>query len=702
MIDFSDPDTPTSLRELVRVATSGRPIVFWIGAGASRWAGYPSWDEVAKRVHRDFVRRVPGYDHDHGLTLLATPKFPELFDLCSRANRQRYLESLLESLRPTAPVRTYLRFLAAIQRTSPVRIVTTNVDEELEHRLGPIPHVLQNTDLERLARILPSTDGFIAKLHGTLSQANSLIFAATEHRDLVSTQSYRSALRNVFYNSHVVFVGYGLADDYVVALLREVSDDKSLFGDGPHFLISGDVRPLPGGVLRIRYRTDGAPDHRSAIQALEEIWLAQPTIEAAPDIDSAAAEPVRVSAHLLADVFPPGNWTTSSTLLIARKGEELTTRREAIIGEGWSAEELPYAAAIALHDLLVGLICFDTVFAPLFALSRLHSLVSGQYLSELAGTGALRLIQWQSSPAVIFPSGGLAGDLAFQQVRTPDGRERSIIELIRQHLRPVHGKEAQAEALFEQLSGRTLFVPDEGPIPLATVVRGLLVRPSMKAMLGLSDAVPVSVVPRWSTFPVLRLARLVQLAQTCQRSGIASLRIQYGMPELVGAAFQGAVGAYQAEEAASFVLSGRFDSDLGSFVASNSDVFAAILKFRDTEEGLRLRREVLSRIDSSAGADIAVAINGGLKSVIPFDVLQRAKDQLAGLLTQIPTSGTAIKAAVWNEVRYDKNRLALWRLRSRAMLDTMVSNRGLPRDAPCPCGSGEMIKDCCRATLRRD
>lgn len=535
MFDFSDPDTSTSLQELDRLARAGASVVIWIGAGASRWAGYPSWGDVARAVHRAFIKRVPAYPRDRALELLKATKWPALFDLCASADRSRYLEYLLESLKGSAPVAPYSRFLKALQQLAPIYIVTTNVDEQLEHALQPAPQVFQNTDLERVAKSIQSRTAFIAKLHGSISQANALVFSGSDYARLIADPTYLSALRNLFYNTTVVFVGYGLADDYVLGLLSEVDAGKTLFGDGPHFLVTSGNQALPRSVLRIRYRSQETPDHRSAIEVLEDISRAQQPISIS---EISAAAPTSLppkSTHLLADVFVPGAWETSVTLRLTRD-------------------------------------------APLSALSGLYSVVRDPYFEELLRSGALRLINWRINPTVIFPSNGLAGHLAVHHVKNPDGNERSTSDLVRR-LKPTPGKEKQAEMMYQLIEKTTLFIKDDGPVPLSDRVRGLTIRPHIRRLLGIADAVPASVVPRWNTVPILRLARLVQLADTCQREGIASLRVPYGVPELIGSAFASTLGQFWSDDAASFVLSGRFSTDLGGYVAANSEVIGNILNF---------------------------------------------------------------------------------------------------------------------------
>ena len=62
MLNASDSETIASLNVLRHtVANTKRPIAIWLGAGVSRWAGLPSWHELARRFIRIFSRQVSGF-----------------------------------------------------------------------------------------------------------------------------------------------------------------------------------------------------------------------------------------------------------------------------------------------------------------------------------------------------------------------------------------------------------------------------------------------------------------------------------------------------------------------------------------------------------------------------------------------------------------------------------------------------------------
>jgi hypothetical protein len=166
-------------------------------------------------------------------------------------------------------------------------------------------------------------------------------------------------LRSLLTTCSVVFIGYSLQDQYLLDLLGRSADLLSLFGDGPHFLISAEDRHgLPESVNIIRYRTDLHTDHRSGILAVE--LLGRPPGEVDSLRYDRATSPPLQSAHFLSDFYPGGTWSAMSGQVLGLKGED-GTESQLAIGPAWTDEELPEGAASAAFDLAVGLICFDRV-----------------------------------------------------------------------------------------------------------------------------------------------------------------------------------------------------------------------------------------------------------------------------------------------------------------------------------------------------
>jgi hypothetical protein len=370
------------------------------------------------------------------------------------------------------------------------------------------------------------------------------------------------------------------------------------------------------------------------------------------------------------------------------------------IGSGFVYSEIPSGVSTAMHDLTVGLICFDVVYLPFSDLTKVHDLLTSQRFWILVNAGLIRFVHAPREPAVIFPDKSMVdgGDLGMMGRLGRDGQPLTIGDDIRRLIIPAKGKEQEVEVLFEKLA--TLVVPlgEAETAELPELVRGALLHPSVQKVLGISEAFLPTKIPRWNVFPALRLANLVFVGQVCRTLNIPAARVGFGGETLVSAAFSVDSARDWAAEVANYVLGARFNTDLGEMVFQNPQILNAILQFRDTQEGVSLRARISELLLVNEGAEFIASVNAGLKRNIPGQLLEEARNQLSGLL--VPQAvGRSVAGAVWNNMQNSDPSLHLWRARSLSMLhEHCARNRIGPYDS-CPCGSGESLRFCCAQPL---
>jgi len=353
-----------------------------------------------------------------------------------------------------------------------------------------------------------------------------------------------------------------------------------------------------------------------------------------------------------------------------------------------------------MHDLTVGLICFDLVYLPFSDLTKVHDLLSSQWFWLLVNAGLLRFVHTPREPAVIFQDKSTVdgGDLGMIGRLGRDGQPLTIGDEIRRLLIPAKGQERVVEGLFEKLATFVVPLGERETAELPELARGALLHPSVQGVLGISDAFLSTKIPRWNVFPALRLANLVFVGQVCHALNIPAARVGFGGETLVSAAFSVASAQDWAEEAANYVLGARFNTDLGEMVFQNPEILNAILQFRDTQEGVSLRMRIRELLLVNEGAEFIASVNAGLRRNIPGRLLDEARNQLSGLL--VPRAvARPLTGAVWNNVQNSDSSIRLWRARSLSMLqEYCAKNRIGPYD-PCPCRSGERLRFCCLRQL---
>ena len=222
--------------------------------------------------------------------------------------------------------------------------------------------------------------------------------------------------------------------------------------------------------------------------------------------------------------------------------------------------------------------------------------------------------------------------------------------------------------------------------------------PHIRELLGLSDSVLPTDVPRWNTYPVLRLAHVIMAGSICERLNIAAIKIHYGGESVAGSAFSAAASKVWADDVASYVTSGHFGMDLGALVGERPEIIDAVLRFRDSQTGVQLRSELLQALSTNNGGEVVAAISAGLKESIPAAVLERARDELSQLMIARPGPIRGVPA-VWSNHNYGDTVLKLWRARSAETLETYCRLHNIGSYDRCPCGSGEKLRFCCWKAL---
>lgn len=698
MINTDQIKTVRAVRELLEeVACSDRRLVYWVGAGASAWAGYPLWNDLSEIAHKTFSRYEPGYDAQYGLELLQSGNYPIFFEKIKSASPQRYNRLIKDQFTIREPTPVYSRFLSAISSIQPIRLITTNVDEMLEKGLEGAQTV-QRDDIEQILDLNSSDKSYLLKLHGSVSDIESVVFTKSDYDTLWSNPRVPNILSKVVVESSLVFIGYSLQDQSVVELLERSDQLRTLLGDGPHFAILPQHNTqLPPSVRIIEYKPIPHKDHRASINVVEELAAARKG-QAPAHIPQETASDL-ISAHLLFDIFPPGTWTSSYTAeATSSSGDEVSVTA----GLGFKSDELLTRQSTALNDLLVGLTCFDIVYAPFAAATRLIILLGEPLFMHLVKNGELRFIHWERELALVFRSKDILrrGELNLITVYGHEnGPPLQPIDRLRRWINPQTGKEALSKENIEIIAYQTITIKQDQEQDIIGRTRSLLLSPRIRDMLGVSGGAPLDQITQWNTFPILRLGHVVKIGTVCNLLGLASAKLDFGSDGLSGPAFATSFGQEWSDSVASYILCGSFSEDLSRLAESDPGFIKAVLQFRNTAAGSHLRKEMMEQIAVSAGAEVHSSVNAGLRQLLPSRVLDQARSQFVNLYVS-PTNLLQPKTVLWNDIRSADQALRLWRERSLRELTAICHEADISQYDPCPCGSGERLKFCCEESLK--
>src|ERR1039458_6677601 len=703
MLNADDPGTLIALRELRRaIQDSNRPLVLWVGAGASNWLGYPVWKELARRMRREFSKFVGGFDNAVAVKEIEANDFARFFQDCRDLDQSRYHRFLSNIFLPQPETPLYRRFADALGNMTPLRILTTNIDEALEQRF-PQAGIFQRTDIAGCLEQLPLENSFIAKLHGSRSAIESAVFTRDDYKTLMAEIGYLSTLRQIFATGTVVFLGYSVSDQYVIDLLSDNQRDMSLFGAGPYFVVSSKFSPT-SNLRRIQYSLKRFADHRSALQVLDFIRQAateqieRPSgtrVEIKQPCQAVAAlVPNDKTGYFISDLLSIGTWTASQT---ARFAGPTGINGEMTVGLGFTDDEFPHLHPSAAHDLSVGLICFDIVYVPFSALGKILSML-GDSFWKLMKADVIRVIHLQHEPAVVHTDDPLFGDLMLVALTQSTGVPEMIGTLIRRALKATPGREAEVEKHFSELEEKIILFDDGPRVDVPGSVRRSFLMPDVSRLLGVGEAILPRQIPLWLKFSCLRMAHLIQTGAVCDQLGIQAAKIPFGGLRLTSAAFGVQSPSESADHYASYVLSGRFNTDIGAALVSQPTILEGIMRFRETNEGEAFRSEVRDKLLTNDASELSASVNARIARNIPVQILEKARDQLSTLLTE-SVSATPVPA-VWADSLQLDDSTRFWRAKSRQILLGLAKERGISGNDPCICGSGDKLGLCCLAPLR--
>ena len=238
------PAIPESLIE----AAAFKNLVPFIGAGASKFIGYPGWDEFANEALRFFVTEGilnhAQFDQLHSRRLSPRVKLSMAKDLEMKHSLNIDYRKILSQKginQNNDNIYEYVLALLQYSRT----FVTTNYDEELDGRL-PQAWLRTNEDIGTIDDSLQSTtpiyrrndinvgsldiENAVIHIHGSVRDPESMVLTTSDYLDRyygheieghTSVENpFLSFLQQLFKSRNVLFIGYGLDEfeilEYVI------------------------------------------------------------------------------------------------------------------------------------------------------------------------------------------------------------------------------------------------------------------------------------------------------------------------------------------------------------------------------------------------------------------------------------------------------------------------------------------------------
>src|SRR5690606_38507249 len=201
--------------ELVR----NEELLLFIGAGMSRYAGYPNGAKLAEILHEN----LPSDLREHiDLTGDLSEIADNIYQVKGR-NRNYLLDTIKKQFDKIPDSLETHKLLAKIPHFK--TIITTNYDDLIERTNKQIDIVRKNSDYSYTT----SKKQILFKIHGDFTDKESIILTKTDYTKYFSQDKdktvFWNAIKDRLASNHIVFVGYSLEDSNILTIIDKILNE---------------------------------------------------------------------------------------------------------------------------------------------------------------------------------------------------------------------------------------------------------------------------------------------------------------------------------------------------------------------------------------------------------------------------------------------------------------------------------------------
>lgn len=262
-----------------------QPILF-IGSGLSkRYFGAPNWEELLAVLakHCPLIdKSYPYYKQTFRTPMAVGEEFARLYQQWAWDKGKNQFPA--EMFEENVPVQAYLKYkiaehlrsitpgsmgelrdvamlpeIAALRGVKPHAVITTNHDQFLELAFPEYQPVIGQSIISSSQVLF----GEVFKIHGCVSEPNSIVFTQQDYDNFLTKKKYLSAKLLTYFSEHpLLFVGYSASDPNIRAILSDI--DEAIPRLGPAGAIISNIYIL-------EWRTDFPAGYVPSKEKLIEI-----------------------------------------------------------------------------------------------------------------------------------------------------------------------------------------------------------------------------------------------------------------------------------------------------------------------------------------------------------------------------------------------------------------------------------------------
>jgi predicted NACHT family NTPase len=253
---------------LASFTSSGNRFTFFVGAGLSVPV-FPMWDELLLRMINkcDGKKVISSTDKNELLASLSQRKdFLDIASTCVEALPKHEYRAFLEEQFDHDIDITRLSTYQELFKLRPKTIVTTNFDRIPETLNGSSfsldetakssdsvhYRVFTNRNVTEANNAWKSGKPIIFKMHGCVTDQNSIVFTREDFRREIYLGSVKEFLKAIFSSETVLFLGFGFSDPHIDSILSFLYEVNSGLGS-PHYVLTHDLSNIQKHTLERNY-----------------------------------------------------------------------------------------------------------------------------------------------------------------------------------------------------------------------------------------------------------------------------------------------------------------------------------------------------------------------------------------------------------------------------------------------------------------
>ncbi|NOZ84156.1 MAG: GAF domain-containing protein [Epsilonproteobacteria bacterium] len=217
------------IEKISQEIASGSVIPF-VGAGFSKYAGYPLWGELLKEIvceankNNDKFKKIFAGEVESGFhDRIDRNELQQAADFIDKHidNIPQYINSIFEKIRKKEN-----EVISAISDWSCSTIITTNYDCLLSDILTENKVKYSKYTYKQLSQIVGKQpdNTRLVHIHGNLDDIDSVIFSEKDINDkIISNKIFTTFISDCFINKKFLFLGYGISDPHINSLIKFLS-----------------------------------------------------------------------------------------------------------------------------------------------------------------------------------------------------------------------------------------------------------------------------------------------------------------------------------------------------------------------------------------------------------------------------------------------------------------------------------------------